>query len=269
MQPRLLILNPNTSASVTRTLRGIALKLAHGPEVRTRTARLGAAYISDEVSFAIAGHALLDAYAADCAEHGDAPPTAVLIACFGDPGLEALRQLCPVPVLGLAQASMQVAHLQGQFAVMTGGAPWVPMLARLVSQLGFADRCIAIEAVEKTGAQLAADPQAAVQELSELCLSLLRDQPGLKTLLLGGAALGGMATEVEQRLRAQGAQLRILDSVAVALKAAFDAASAHAKTPQNTQTNLVHGGPVNSVAAPIPCANLSAELTHLLNGAPR
>lgn len=41
-----------------------ALRQAAGQcQVRVQTARLGASYISDEVSFALAGHALLDAYA--------------------------------------------------------------------------------------------------------------------------------------------------------------------------------------------------------------
>ena len=93
--------------------------------MRVETARLGASYISDEISFALAGHALLDAYAFDRAQLRQMPPDAVLIGCFGDPGLLGLRQLSDAPVLGLAKASLQTAHQEvganGRHAVITGG----------------------------------------------------------------------------------------------------------------------------------------------------
>lgn len=61
---QLLIINPNTSASLSAALLEHALRQAAGQcQVRVQTARLGASYISDEVSFALAGHALPDAYA--------------------------------------------------------------------------------------------------------------------------------------------------------------------------------------------------------------
>ena len=75
---------------------------------------------------AIAGHATLDAYA----EHG-ADADAVLLACFGDPGLWALREGSAAPVTGLAEASFLQARRHGGFAVVTGGAKWKPMLQRL------------------------------------------------------------------------------------------------------------------------------------------
>ena len=125
MPAQLLIINPNTSAGVSQILLQMALREASGRcEVRVQTARLGASYISDEVSFAIAGHALLDAYAFDRAQPILPPPDAVLIGCFGDPGLMALRQLSDAPVLGLAQASLQTAHASGRYAVITGGQAW-------------------------------------------------------------------------------------------------------------------------------------------------
>ena len=125
MPAQLLIINPNTSAGVSQILLQMALREASGRcEVRVQTARLGASYISDEVSFAIAGHALLDAYAFDRAQPILLPPDAVLIGCFGDPGLMALRQLSDAPVLGLAQASLQTAHASGRYAVITGGQAW-------------------------------------------------------------------------------------------------------------------------------------------------
>ncbi len=56
MPAQLLIINPNTNASVSATLEALALREAAGRcEARVQTARLGVSYISDEVSFAITG----------------------------------------------------------------------------------------------------------------------------------------------------------------------------------------------------------------------
>lgn len=262
MRPQLLIINPNTSASVSQILQDMAAReLCQQCLVRVQTARLGASYISDEVSFAIAGHALLDAYAKDKAEPHQRTPDAVLIGCFGDPGLLALRQLCDAPVIGLAQGSMQMAHARGRYAVITGGHAWVPMLHRLVAQLGLDDRLSSIQAVDKTGAQLAADPQAAAQELADLCEQVLAEDPTLQTILLGGAALGGLAQPIEALLHARGiGQVSIMDSVASCLRFAAEQASAFAAQRPSTSGIVRSSNPVSGMA----CLNVSPELQALL-----
>lgn len=95
----LLVLNPNTSAEVTAALQAqIGTELApSGASLHTATATLGARYIASEASYAIAGHAALDAWAAHA--QGSGLPDATLIGCFGDPGLFALRELSERPVV--------------------------------------------------------------------------------------------------------------------------------------------------------------------------
>jgi allantoin racemase len=280
MPPQLLVINPNTSASVSTLLNELALREASGRcQVRVQTARLGASYISDEVSFAIAGHALLDAYAFDAAQPGQQSPDAVLIGCFGDPGLLALRQLSDVPVLGLAQASMQAAHQaayqaaqetegdSGRYAVITGGQAWVPMLYRLAAQLRLDDKLASVRAVDKTGAQLAAHPEDAVRELADLCEQLLTTDGPVQTVLLGGAALGGLAQPVQAALLARGIRgVRLMDSVAVSLQMAIEQAEAHAAQraagiAAQSNSRLGSGQGLRSPTASL---NLSAELQALL-----
>ncbi|MFN7446081.1 MAG: aspartate/glutamate racemase family protein [Curvibacter sp.] len=263
MPAQVLIINPNTSASVSRLLHELALQqIGAEVAVRVQTARLGASYISDEVSYAIAGHALLDAYAFDRSQPGQRAPDAVLIGCFGDPGLLALRQLSEAPVLGLAEASMRAAHALGPYAVVTGGRAWVPMLERLAAQLALDDRLMAVQAVEKNGAQLAAQPQEAAQELADLCLQVLAGAPGLQTLLRGGAALGGLAAPVQDLLAQRGApQVQVLDSVRSSLGALAAAARQHiAQRGALTTAASDRAVGVSGTSS----LNLSTELTQLL-----
>lgn len=208
---QLLVINPNTSASVSGLLQ-THVQAATGPgfQVHTVTARFGAPYISDEASYAVAAHATLDAWAAALAFTADAPqppPDAVLIGCFGDPGLLALRDSSPVPVTGLAEAAFIEAARHGHFAIVTGGERWGPMLQRLAQTLGHAPLLAGIHTVAPTGAQLAADPVAARALLGRACSDAVR-QWGVQAVILGGAGLAGMAAGLQP-----GLDVPVIDSV--------------------------------------------------------
>src|SRR5258705_12746458 len=102
---RLLFINPNTSANLTELGARVARSVARPEtEIVPATGRFDARYITSRAAAAVAGHAVLDTYAR---EGKDAD--AVVIACFGDPGLFALRELAPVPVIGMAEASCHLA----------------------------------------------------------------------------------------------------------------------------------------------------------------
>nr|WP_315427068.1 aspartate/glutamate racemase family protein [uncultured Albidiferax sp.] len=218
----LLVINPNTSDSVTALLRTHMLQ-ASAPDVavHTTTARFGARYISSEASYAVAAHATLDAWAAWQADGGPAPD-AVLIGCFGDPGLLALRECSPAPVTGLAEAAFFEAAQHGRFAVVTGGAAWKPMLQRLAHSLGYADSLAHIHTVEATGAELAADPVAALALLAAACRSVA-EQHDVQAVILGGAGLAGMAAQLQSQVC-----VPVIDSVLAGIRQAQAAPAAGA-----------------------------------------
>jgi allantoin racemase len=217
MKP-LLIVNPNGTEAVTERLVQRARLLAPaGLPVRGATARFGARYIAGEVAAAIAGHAALDAYALDAA--GNGTPGAVLLGCFGDPGLFALQALAPCPVLGLAEASMRAAAARhGRFVIVTGGARWVPMLLRLARALELDAALAGVHTVQATGAELAADPTRAQALLASACRAALAEHPHAQAVLLGGAALAGMAAPLQAWV-----ERPVLDNVDLALQACWGA----------------------------------------------
>lgn len=192
--PRLLLINPNTTASVTAMLRAhVEPIVGHRFAVTAVTAPFGEPYIADEVSYAIAGHGVVAAYRADCAANG--PPDAVLIGCFGDPGLFALRSLTDAPVVALAEASMREALADGDYAIVTGGERWPPMLRRLAVSIGLPDPGERIVTVAPSGIQLAADPDGATVLLGEACRQAA-ERFAVRTVILGGAGLAGLAARV-------------------------------------------------------------------------
>lgn len=202
----LLVINPNTGQATTQRLQShLQTLLPSDVQLDCINARFGAPYIACEASHAVAGHALLDAWAHHLHTSAHAPD-GVLIACFGDPGLFALREASACPVSGLAEASFIQAARSGPFAIVTGGARWKPMLERLALNLGFASQLQHIELVQETGAQLLADRHNALRVLGVACQQAARS--GVRSIILGGAGLAGYAAELQAEV-----DLPLIDSV--------------------------------------------------------
>jgi len=215
MAPTILLVNPNTSAEITALVTRAARAVA-SPETRfvEATASFGPRYIGSRAQVAIASHAAVDTLARAMATPG-ARFDAAILACFGDPGLAAMRELAPFPVVGMATASFHAAtELGGRFAVLTGGPRWIPMLEELIQLLGLADRCAAVRAVPQTGAEIAADPDRAIGGLAAQAQACAADD-GAASVILGGAGLAGLAPRIQAQVR-----VRVIDSVAAGVAAA-------------------------------------------------
>lgn len=212
---RLLLINPNTTESITALMAGHAGRiLGEEAEVRAVTGRFGPRYIASRAAAAIAGHAALDSLA----EHG-AGADAVLLACFGDPGLDALKEAAAVPVVGMAEASCHLACLLGRrFAVVTGGVLWGPMLEEFVAARGLSSRLAAIRTVAPSGAEIAADPEGSLRLLADGCRAAA-ERDGADVVVLGGAGLAGLAGPVGDI-----AGVRVICSLEAGLRAAVAAA---------------------------------------------
>ncbi|MEM8956358.1 MAG: aspartate/glutamate racemase family protein [Pseudomonadota bacterium] len=189
--PDILLLNANTDAAMTDRM--VAAARALHPQVQGATVTRGAAYISDEAAADIAAGATVDF------AHGLTPentPDALVICCFGDPGLWEVRALLPVPVIGMAEASCHAAcQLGRRFAIVTGGAAWGPMLARFVADLGLGTRLSGIHILELTGDRIAADRDAAQAEIGRAAAEAA--DGGADVVILGGAGLIGFADELQ------------------------------------------------------------------------
>jgi Asp/Glu/hydantoin racemase len=208
---RYLLINPNTNPLTTQRLQDVLLPLMpQGVLLDVRTARFGAPYIACEASHAVAAHACLDVWTMHRGTP-EQPLDGVLIGCFGDPGLFALREVSGCPVTGLAEASFIQAAALGPFAIVTGGERWKPMLQRLAVSLDFGAQLRHIETVVPTGAALQADPDMAIQYLSQACQNAA--QQGVASIILGGAGLAGYA-----RLLQPHTPLPLIDSALAGLE---------------------------------------------------
>lgn len=249
---RLLLINGNTDAAMTARMVALARAAAGaGVAIEGVTARFGARYIATRSAAAIAGHAVLDALAHALVE--TPVPDAVLLACFGDPGIAALRELSPAPVVGMAEASLlTAATLGGRIALLTGGARWVPMLHEYAAAIGFGERVV-VRGLALTGDAIAADPEAALPALAaEGRAAVERD--GAEVVVLGGAGLAGLA----QRL-ADAVPVPLLDSLACLVRLGIALAAGAPGKPAAGSYAAPPPAPVEGLSPPL--AALVAALT--------
>ena len=192
---RLLMINPNTSPEITELVVRHARRFASlGTQILGATGRFGARYIVSRAASAVAAHAALDAYA----EHG-ADAHAVILACFGDPGLAALREMATQPVVGFAEAACLRAAQTGRFSIVTGGERWGPMLEEFVAAHGLSDKLASVRTVAPSGGDIARDPQGAIALLAQACVEAVH-RDGAQCVILGGAGLAGLADAVAPRV---------------------------------------------------------------------
>ena len=232
----ILLINPNTTKSITdlvlRTARGFAAK---GTRLRAATGAFGPAYIASRVGYAIAGHAAVDALARDRGRKD-----AVVLACFGDPGLAALKEIADVPVVGMADASiLQACALGDRFSIVTGGERWKSMLEEFVAGHGLSSRLASVRTVAPTGADIARNPKAALALLAEGCAACARED-GADVVILGGAGLAGLAAKLKDKV-----DVPLLDGVACAISMAEGLALQ--KTRKAATGALSRPAPVDSI----------------------
>lgn len=214
---RILLINPNTTSSITdRMVQYLESVIAEPVEFVGVTGRFGAHYISSRAAAAIAGHAALDAMAEHVGDCG-----AVYLACFGDPGLLALKELSPVPVVGMAEAAcIDAAKDNRRFSIVTGGSAWEAMLTEFVQTIGLSEQLASIRAVTMTGDQIAADPDGAVTPLAQASRACA-EIDGADVVILGGAALAGLAVRLQPFV-----PIPVICSVEAGARAALNAISA-------------------------------------------
>ena len=193
---RLLVINPNISSDVTALIRAEAQRTAApDTELTTVTAPFGVAYIETRLE------ATIGAYAATllAAEHG-ASHDAVIVAAFGDPGVAGIRELLPVPVIGLTEAALASACLLGhRFSIIAISQRIRAWYREVVQSYGLADRLASIRALDESLTSAGSIQQDHRARLLELCELAVRED-GADVIVLAGAPLAGLARSLHGEL---------------------------------------------------------------------
>lgn len=191
----LVVINPNSSETVTA---GIAEALAplagFGIPIRCETLAAGPPGIETQAEADEVVPPLLE-----LAAQLESEALGFVIACFGDPGLHALRDRTRLPVAGIQEAAVTTALTLGQrFGVISILPASVTRHLRAFGAMGVLSRLAADRALGLGVADLA-DAERTEARMLDLGRRL-RDEDGADVLILGCAGMAGRRNRLEAEL---------------------------------------------------------------------
>jgi len=204
---RIRVVNPNTTSSMTAAI-GTAAAAVAGPGtiVEAVDPTMGPASIESHYEEALAVPGLLEQIAIGERDGVDA----YVVACFGDPGLDAAREAASGPVIGIAEAGFHAAAMLGRrFGVVTTLGRTVGRAHELAERYGFASLVTEIRACEVPVLELD-DPASGARALViEECRAVIAG--GADAVVLGCAGMADFCAEVSRAIGAP-----VVDGVAAA-----------------------------------------------------
>lgn len=193
---RILVINPNTTVSMTRTIGECARAVAGpGVTVEATSPATGPVSIESHYDDAMSVPGVLAEIAAGERDGVDA----YVIACFGDPGLLAAREVATGPVVGIAEAAMRTAAYLGRgFSVVTTLERTVGHTWDLAEAYGLAKQCRGVHATGIPVVELETDPEAYATVLGAARTAI--DTDGSDAIVLGCAGMADLCARLQRDL---------------------------------------------------------------------
>lgn len=206
---RIKVINPNTTASMTAKI-GAAARAVASPdtEIIVCNPAMGPVSIEGHYDEALSVIGVLD----EIRKGEDDGIDGYVIACFGDPGLLAARELAKAPVLGTAEAAMHAASfIATGFSIVTTLERTRGIAQHLVDRYGMTRFCRRVRAINLPVLSLEDGAQAEAAILQECHRAIKED--GCEAIVLGCGGMADLAAPLSQQLG-----LPVIDGVGVAVK---------------------------------------------------
>ena len=207
---RIQVINPNTTPAMTAKIAAAARCVASaGTEILARQPDDGPASIESAHDEALAVPGVMSLVRDGEREGVDAH----VIACFGDPGLRAAREIARGPVLGIAEAAMHAASMvAARFSIVTTLARTVGATRTLVRAYGMDGHCRRVRATDLPVAALEGkSEEARVRIVAECRRALAEDEA--EAIVLGCAGMADLCDELARELR-----VPVIDGVGIAVR---------------------------------------------------
>ena len=191
--PRILVINPNSSETVTRVMDGALdmLRLSGAYRIESISLPDAPAGIETQADIETVVPMIAREIQTNAAD-------AYVLACFSDPGLALAREVSDKPVVGIAESAYWMATGLGhKFGIISILDKSIPRHLRYVRSLGLESRLANDRAINSGVAGLA--DHGVVERIVEVGRQL-RDLDGANVLILGCAGMGHFRKEIEAQL---------------------------------------------------------------------
>lgn len=210
MQIRLI--NPNTTVSMTDKMAASARAVtAPGSEIIAVTPASGPVSIESHYDEAISAVGVVEEVRQGELENTDA----YIIACFGDPGLLAAREVTRAPVIGIAEAAFHMASLiSTRFSVVTTLGRTGIIAEHLLQTYGFSHHCRRVRAAELPVLDLEDNADTALQLIIDETLRA-KAEDNIGAIVLGCGGMADLTGIISQEVG-----LPVVEGVTAAVKLA-------------------------------------------------
>jgi allantoin racemase len=207
---KIKVINPNTTQSMTEKIGAAARAVAApGTTIFAASPSMGPVSIEGHYDEAVCVLGVLDEVRRGEAEGCDG----YVIACFGDPGLLAAREIARGPVLGIAEAAMHAASIVATgFSIVTTLARTVGIARHLVEAYGMSRHCRGIRATDLAVLDLGRPDSSASAAILEECRRAVREDRA-DAIVLGCAGMADLAKRIGDALG-----VPVVDGVTAAVK---------------------------------------------------
>jgi allantoin racemase len=205
---RIVVLNCNTTASMTETIRlGAVEAAAPGTEIIALTPDWGPASVEGFYESFIAAAAMLDKLTTF-----DEQYDGVIMAGFGEHGREGAREWLSVPVVDITEAAGHMASLLGhKYGVVTTLDRAVGQIEDSLKLAGLMENCAAVTSTGLGVLELDEDEERTERAFIEAGREAIK--AGAEVLTLGCAGMSGLQVRMAQELG-----VPVVDGVAAAVK---------------------------------------------------
>lgn len=194
-----VIINPNSTASMTRAMVAQARKAVPDVDVEGWTSRDGPPAIQGPADGRAATPPLLELVT----RASEAGADGIVIGCFDDTALYEAAALADCPVIGIGQAAYHYAALRNRtFSVVTTLSVSVPVIEQNIAREGLAHLASKVRASEVPVLALESDRDKAGQSIVGEALRAERED-AISALILGCAGMVDLLHDVQNALRVE------------------------------------------------------------------
>ena len=196
MSRRIMVVNPNTTASMTDAVLAAARPVAApGTTLVRATARHGVDSIESNVDEVCGALSVLELVRSGEADGIDG----YVVACFGDTGVAAAREAARGPVVGMTEAALfTAALLAARFAIITLPPRTAEQSQRVLRAAGLEHRCT-VHTLDVAVSDVAAGSTHLLESMAEAAEQALH-RDAAEAIILGCAGLADLVAPLTERL---------------------------------------------------------------------
>lgn len=143
--------------------------------------------------------------------------SAAIIDCFGDPGLDAARELVEMPVIGVAQSACYLAaQIAPRFSIINTVREFVHIDRELVVKYGLSQHVVSVITIDIPVLTLEAEQKRTVSALVEATERAVRED-GAQAVVLGCTGMSSLVAPLKKQLARRGLAAPVIEPVRAAV----------------------------------------------------